>query len=62
MSIDEIVILVLLLIVVAAAVVLPPLAFIWSLNTLFALYIPYTFTTWVASFVFVTFLFISLLS
>lgn len=42
----------LLLIVVALAViVLFPFAFIWSLNVLFSLTIPFTISTWVASFV-----------
>ena len=41
----------LLITVAVAAVVLFPLAFIWSLNVLFSLTIPFTFSTWVASFV-----------
>lgn len=41
----------LLIAVAVAAVVLFPLAFIWSLNVLFSLTIPFTFSTWVASFV-----------
>lgn len=40
----------LLIAVAVAAVVLFPLAFIWSLNVLFSLTIPFTFSTWVASF------------
>lgn len=41
----------LLIAVAVAAVVLFPLAFIWSLNVLFSLTIPFTISTWVASFV-----------
>ena len=40
----------LLITVAVAAVVLFPLAFIWSLNVLFSLTIPFTISTWVASF------------
>jgi hypothetical protein len=44
----------LLIAVAVAAVVLLPLAFIWSLNVLFSLTIPFTFSTWVASFLLIT--------
>ncbi len=37
--------------VVAAILVFMPLAAIWSLNTLFALTIPFAFATWLAAFV-----------
>jgi hypothetical protein len=33
-----------------ALVVLAPLATIWALNTLFAVAIPYTFVSWLATF------------
>lgn len=38
-----------LIAVVVALVVIGPLLMIWSLNTLFALAIPYTLSTWVAA-------------
>ena len=34
---------------IIAAVIFGPLASIWSINTLFALSIPYTFDTWCAA-------------
>ena len=34
-----------------ALIIFGPFALIWALNTLFALSIPYTFWTWLASFV-----------
>jgi hypothetical protein len=36
------------IVVIIACVVISPLALVWSLNTLFALGIPYTFWTWLA--------------
>lgn len=41
---------VLVLVLVAFFIVLGPIVVIWSLNTLFALAIPYTFKTWLATF------------
>ena len=39
-----------LIMFVIASIIFAPLAFIWSLNTLFpVLNIPYTFSTWVAA-------------
>ena len=35
---------------IVALIVFAPLATIWSLNTLFALAIPYNFATWFAAF------------
>ena len=36
---------------IIALIILAPFALIWALNTLFALGIPYTFWTWLASLV-----------
>jgi hypothetical protein len=41
-----------IIIILLAAII--PFAVIWALNVLFVLGIPYTFTTWVASFVFIS--------
>ena len=41
--------LVLIIIVITTALVLGPIALIWSLNTLFHLGIPYSFSTWAAA-------------
>lgn len=40
---------VLVLVLAAFFMVLGPIVVIWSLNTLFALAIPYTFKTWLAT-------------
>lgn len=38
-----------LILVIVAIAVLAPLPYIWALNTLFRLGIPYTFWTWLAT-------------
>jgi hypothetical protein len=41
--------LIVLIFVIIIAAILVPLIFIWSLNTLFLLTIPYCFKTWIAA-------------
>lgn len=52
----EIVYLVLLVALVLVAIVFGPLLFLWSLNTLFSLGIAYTFWTWLASLILLSFI------
>lgn len=42
---------ILVLLLAAIFLVLGPIVVIWSLNTLFTLAIPYTFKTWLATFI-----------
>ena len=42
---------IILIVLAILIVILSPLVFIWAINTLFPLVIPYTFTTWCAAFI-----------
>lgn len=52
----ELIYLILLCILVVVAIVFGPLLLIWSLNTLFSLGIAYTFWTWLASLILISFI------
>lgn len=57
----EIIKAVLVVLLIAGAAVAAPLLFIWALNTLFpALAIQYTYATWLASFLLISFLNLSI--